>query len=165
MSTDHILVPANRIREHPGSFSPQFLKLLSIGLWLNLFLISPNKLWTDQLSGPSSMSAIKWQPPGGPTALAEYSASELVLFQAKISKALVYLGKGGVPPSPLYCGVSTPQGAFQEAGALVQKCLGWLVTILSHGGDNGKDAQAPGKCELQCSGSSMLFGCYGYFLC
>lgn len=80
MSTDHILVPtretANRIREHPGSFIPQFLKLLSIRLWLHLFLISPNKLQKEQVSVPSHMSAIKGRPPGGPTTPAEGVAGE-----------------------------------------------------------------------------------------
>lgn len=108
-STDHILVPANRIREHPGSFIPQFLKLLSIGLWLNLFLLSPNKLRKEQsLSGPSHMSAIKWQPPGGPTPPVHGISAEVVVFEARISEALECFGKGGILPSPLYCGICAP---------------------------------------------------------
>lgn len=125
LSTDHILVltreTANRMREHPGSFIPQFLKFLSIGLWLNLFLISPNKLQKEQFSVPSHMSAIKWWPPEGPTPLAEGVAGESVLFEARISKVLRCVGKGGIPTPSLCCGISTPLGAFQETGALVWK--------------------------------------------
>ena len=138
LSTDHILVPANRIREHPGSLIPQFLKLLSIGLWLNLLLISPSKLWKEQLSGPSHMSAIKWEPPGGPAPPAQGIAGEVVLFEARISKALEGFGKGGILPSLLHCGIRAPKwrptpvflpGESQGRGSLVG-CHLWGRTEL-----------------------------------
>lgn len=50
--------------------------------------------------------------PGGPTPLAEGVAGESVLFEARTSKALRCVGKGGIATPSLCCGTRVPDETF-----------------------------------------------------
>lgn len=55
-----------------------------------------------------------------------------------------------------------PQGAFQEAGALVQECVGWLVTVLALMRQGGELRPLAERARIQ---PSMSFVCDGNIFC